>query len=232
MRSLALLCMLGACGDNLDGVSYESTFDDDTLRAFGEVRLFTEAGVGEAVFAAEACLDDNCTTTAADGSFVTTGEGGAHEAVFVVRFNQNVPTITGIVAGPTGDRNLATVPLLADELLASTAEVFGRELALGDHGMLLVLAQRYDAGVVEVAVDGSAVGYFDDALQPDPTLTSMSRSGGAVFYGLPPGEVVVRSVKGTCDMNLYGWPGAERGQFRVPVQVGALTFVQPFCIGE
>jgi hypothetical protein len=232
MRSLAVLCLLGACGDNVAPVTYDSAFESDQLRAFGEVRLFTGPNMSEAVSGADACFDDTCTTSAADGSFVVTGEGGAHEAVFTARHSPNITTITGLIAGPIGDRNLSAVPLLADELLAGSAEIFGRELALADHGLILVIAVRYDAGTIELAVDGSAAGYFDDALQPDPTRTSMSRSGGVLFFGVAPGEAVLRSVKGECAVSLDGWPGAERGQIRLPVQAGAITFVRPFCVGE
>ncbi|MBS1123258.1 MAG: hypothetical protein H6Q90_5486 [Deltaproteobacteria bacterium] len=234
MRSIMWLSILAACGDNLAAPpGLDSTFDDPRSQFFGTVvGLQPIPGAGTLpVAGAEVCVDEICGSTNADGTFILVG-GGAHESVFLVRAPGYLPSVYAVTGGPTGDRNLGSLLALLPTTIEDSAAAFHRDPMLASRGEVLVLARQFDTGAVELAIDGVVTSYLDDNQLPDPTRTTLSKAGGASFFAVAPGEATLRSTVGTCDANLDGWHGAAPGEIRIPVIVGHLTIVQPFCVGD
>ncbi len=232
MRALAITLVLAACGDNrLPPPGYDSSFDDNgQLRVFGDVRLFSGPFAPTPLAGVEVCLDDTCQRTAANASFVLTAIGGTHEAVLAVH-DVDVPTLVPVVAGTLGVRNLSTVVALAPNVIATAAGSVGVDAALATHGIVVVIAERFDTGMLAIAIDGYPTYYVGASGLPDPNLTSYGTDDRALFLAVAPGEVILRSTIGHCERDQDGWP-ASAGEIRAPVVAGAVTLIRPLCIGE
>ena len=232
MKTLALVCLLGACGDNRVVPGFDSSFDDDQLRVFGDVKLLETVTTQTLIPGAEVCLDDVCQVTPAEATFVLTGPGAPHEATVTAHDADHLPTVIGVVGGTIGDRNLGSVFVLPQQVVTDSATAFGQDSAFDSRGMVLVLAQHFDTDPVAIEIDGITTSYLGDNGLPDPGRTTLSLGAGVVFFGVPPGEATIRSTTGTCNVNLDGWPGTSPGELRVPVLVGHVSIVHPYCVGH
>lgn len=225
-----LLLLLAACGDNLD-LGLDSTFEGGEARFFG-----TTAAIGPApdlertpLPNIEVCLDRTCGFSSDAGTFVLQGPQAPHEAVFAAQGGGFIPIAIAVIAGPGGERNVGTVPLQFQDVLMTTAAAFGDDPQLATHGGVLVLAERYDDGVIELAIDGATPRYLNADTMPDPAATQLTER--AIFFGVEPGEVVLRSIVGQCEAVRDGWPGATLAEIRIPIFAGYLTLVRPQCLG-
>ncbi len=153
-------------------------------------------------------------------------------ATLVASADGFLTTIVPIIGGVTGDRNLSQLPLATKKLNDAAIAVFHADAMFATHGWVGMFPNRYSSGTIEIAIDGVPTYYLDDNQQPAPALTELSAGGGALFYGLLPGEAVLRTTVGNCVGVNSGWPTSAPGEIRVPVVAGQFTTVFPFCTGS
>jgi hypothetical protein len=234
VKAAAVLVLVAACGDNVDrSVHLDSAFDDHHTRFFGVIN-----GLGPApartiapVDGASLCVGDACAVSTSTGTFVLEGPGPEQEGTIVAGATGYLTTVLPVVGGAAGDRNLAQVLLVSPQLDDQAAGGFHIDPMLDTDGIVLLIPDRHDHGMIQVDIAGITTSYLDDMALPDPTRTTMSQGGGAVFYQVAPGEAVIRTTSGRCEPEATGWPGAAPGEIRVPVVAGQVTLVQPVCIG-
>jgi hypothetical protein len=232
MRRAWLIAVLAACsGDDLT-LGFDAVFEGGDARFFGTTSEIGPPPMSERTphSGTEVCLNASCAMTDATGTFVLTGPPAPHESLFSARAFGLLPMLVAVTAGAAGDRNVGTVPLQRPDLFSGAAAAYGEDLNFGEHGAVLVLTERYDEGAIELAIDGTTARYLGKKNLPDPTLTSVE--GAVLFFGIPPGEVLLRTTVGRCEPIRDGWPTATLGEIRLPIQAGHITLLRPQCLGN
>lgn len=229
-KALALLIAAAACGDDLGGL--ESTFEGGDARFFGTTALIGPPPELERmpIAGAEVCLvGDHCNVSNDVGAFLMLGPPAPSEVVFTASSDGTIPIAIAVIASASNERNLGTVPLQDPARVAMLAAAFGDDPQLDRRGAVLVLAERYDDGAIELAIEGATARYLSMDTMPDPAATSLLKT--ALFFGIEPGEVILQSTVGECQTTRDGWPGATLAEIRLPILAGHITLVRPQCLG-
>ena len=238
MKRALLLLALAACGDNLGtdvaDPEFASSFDGESVAYFGNVIAVAPPAPPEPIGDASVCFDGDevCTTTDDDGGFLLTGPDDDLETVIEVTAPDVLASRIPTSPSATGDRSLSGIIMLSEDVIELRAGDFDVDPRLDERGVVLVLSTFYDDGDVELAIDDATTAYVNQSGIPDPSQTSLGPIGVAIFFDVPPGEVLLRSTVGRCDAADDGWRTDDPGTIRLPVVAGAITIVHPLCNGD